>query len=94
MPSRQAESLVRNVCKLCGKVTSGKHKRKYCSSECSEEALGGADRHMGRMERDPTPEQIAEMCRQMRDGELVVGQGVGTKASRQKPSWVVSKKIR
>ena len=94
MPIRPPKYLVRNVCEHCGQETYGKHRRKYCSSECSAEAQGGTDRHMGRMERDPTPEQIAEMCRQMKEGEIVVSKGVGTKANRQKPNWVVSKKIR
>lgn len=47
---------------------------------------------MDKLDRDPTPEQIAEMCRQIRDGELVVSQGAGSKMNRQPPNWVGKKR--
>lgn len=84
--------LLRNVCQYCGRETYGKHRRKYCSYDCSELAQGGADRYNGRLDKDPTPEQIAEMCRQIRDGEIVVSQGAGSKMHRQKANWVGRKR--
>lgn len=94
MPSRSPDYLLRNVCVHCGKETYGKHRRKYCSSECIEEAQGGVDPITGRMSRDPTPEQIAEMCKKLREGELHVSSASGSKFNRQPPNWFVSKKIR
>jgi len=92
MPIKPVKYLVRNVCQYCHKETYGKHRRKYCSFDCSELAQGGADRHNGRMPNDPTPEQILELCRQIREGEIVISQGAGSKACRQKPNWVMEKR--
>ena len=74
----------------CGAIFYCAHRRKYCSFECSELAQG-KNRYMDKLDRDPTPEQIAEMCRQIRDGEIVVSQGAGSKMNRQKANWVIGK---
>ena len=97
MPVRQKE-LPTRTCQYgpCGKkFKTANYKRKYCSFECSEDAQGGADRHNGRMEKDPTPEEIAEFCRLIRSGELVIEstqQNQGYRRPRLKPNWVMEKR--
>jgi len=71
----------------CGVVFFAAHRRKYCSYECSEFAQG-KNRHKDKLDKDPTPEEIADMCEKIRNGEIVVSQGAGSKACRQKPNWV------
>jgi len=92
--------LYSNTCKYIHckkKFRTANYKRKYCSYECSENAQGGADRHNGRMEKDPTEEEIADMCRKIRSGELVVQsqkERPGAPRIRIKPNWFMEKRIR
>lgn len=99
MPVRPKE-LTTRTCQYahCGKkFKTANYQRKYCSFECSENAQGGADRHNGRMEKDPTEEEIADMCRRIRSGELVIQSSqerVGAPRIRIKPNWFMEKRIR
>lgn len=90
---RPVKYQLENKCQYseCGAIFYCAHRRKYCSFECSELAQG-KDRYLDKLDRDPTPDQIAEMCRQIRDGEIVVSQGAGSKANRQPPNWVGRKR--
>lgn len=96
MPARPKE-LTTRTCQYghCGKkFQTSNYKRKYCSLECSEDAQGGADRHNGRMEKDPTPEEILEMTRKIRSGELVIEstqKRTGVGKHRIPPSWCARK---
>ena len=96
MPVRPKQ-FVTLECRYVGckkKFVTANYKRKYCSFDCSELAQGGADRHNGRMEKDPTPEQILEMCRKIRSGEIVIEstqRGSGARRPRLKPNWVFRK---
>lgn len=61
-------------CRHCKQQFETRYKqRKYCSAACKVLAVREcSDRHE---EKDPTPEQIAEMCRKIRTGEIVIDGG-------------------
>ena len=89
---RPVKYQLQNKCryKECGIIFYSAHRRKYCSYECSEHAQRD-NRPSDKLDKDPTPEEIAEMCRQIREGEIFISQGAGSKACRQKPNWAFRK---
>ena len=82
--------------KGCGVVFYCSHSnRRYCSFACSELAQG--ERKQDKMATDPTPEEIADMCRKIRSGELVIQSSqerAGAARVRIKPNWFMENRIR
>ena len=66
--------------------------KKYCSWECAGLARGDTRHDM--QPNDPTPEQIADMCRRIRSGEIVVHSSQerdGAPRLRLRPNWFFRK---
>lgn len=87
----------RKQCKHCQKIFYAHNSnKKYCTYECA--GLAQSDTRHDMQPTDPTPQEIADICRKIKSGELVIHSSPehegAVRRGNLRPNWVLTKKLR